>query len=52
VFDSFYLSFVIDYGRINVTSTRLRESITAKVVEDKPISDLKTNNAHFSNDSF
>jgi len=42
----------LDYRRINVTSTRLRESVTAMIVEDKPISDLKTkNNTHFSNDS-
>jgi hypothetical protein len=31
----------LDYGRINVTSTRLREGVTAMVVEDKSIFDSK-----------
>jgi len=42
----------LDFGRINVTSTRLRESVTATTVEDKPTFVLKTINiSHFSNDS-
>jgi len=42
----------LDFGRINITSTRLRESVTATIVEDKPTFDLQTiNNSHFSNES-
>jgi len=36
----------LDYRRINFTSKRLRESVTATIVEDKPISGLKTKKQH------